>query len=57
VGEIAEDMVDGWSCSWCGVYFEQEHGHPVLCKDCFKEQMLDVDDVSEHLPCTQHDEL
>ncbi len=35
MGEIADDMIDGASCSECGVYFENEHGHPVLCVDCF----------------------
>lgn len=29
-------MIDGLACSGCGIYFEQEHGHPVLCKDCKK---------------------
>ena len=37
MGEIAEDMMDGLSCSECGVYFESDHGHPVLCHDCFKD--------------------
>jgi hypothetical protein len=36
MGEIAEDMVDGLCCSHCGVYFEKEHGYPVLCQDCHK---------------------
>ena len=35
---IAEDMVNGEMCSHCGVYFEQEHGYPVLCDNCYKEQ-------------------
>ncbi len=37
MGEVADDMIDGLSCSDCGVYFEQEHGHPVLCSDCFND--------------------
>lgn len=36
MGQIADDMIDGTSCSWCGVYFEGTHGYPVLCNDCFK---------------------
>lgn len=38
MGENADDIVDGLVCHWCGCYFEQEHGHPVLCEKCFKEQ-------------------
>ena len=26
---IAEDIIDGWCCQLCGVYFEEEHGYPV----------------------------
>ena len=36
-GEIADDMVDGSSCSGCGIYFVESHGYPVLCKVCFHE--------------------
>ena len=35
MGEIADDMINGWSCSHCGIYFEEEHGHPVLCRACY----------------------
>lgn len=34
MGDIAEDMVIGLSCSECGIYFEREHGYPVLCDEC-----------------------
>lgn len=37
MGQIAEDIINGFQCSHCGVCFEEEHGHPVLCKDCHKE--------------------
>ena len=33
---IAQDMIDGFCCQLCGVYFEEEHGYPVLCEDCYK---------------------
>ena len=36
MGEIADDMICGFSCSWCGIYFQKEHGYPVICKTCFK---------------------
>ena len=35
MGQIADDMINGLSCSHCGIYFDGEHGYPVLCKDCF----------------------
>lgn len=38
MGEMADDMVEGRCCSHCGVYFEDEHGYPVLCKDCYDEE-------------------
>lgn len=38
MGEIAESMVEGASCSWCGVYFEESHGYPVACHDCFDNE-------------------
>lgn len=34
MGEIADDTIDGFMCSWCGQCFEDEHGYPVVCKDC-----------------------
>jgi len=36
MSEIAEDMVEGACCAHCGVYFEEDHGYPVLCKSCHK---------------------
>ena len=36
MGEIANDMISGLACSDCGIYFEEEHGYPVLCDDCHK---------------------
>lgn len=35
MGEIAEDMIEGACCSICGQYFEDEHGYPVACEECF----------------------
>ena len=45
MGEIADDMIDGSSCSLCGCYFKDpdskepkgySHGYPVYCKDCWE---------------------
>lgn len=37
MGEIADDMIDGDCCSWCGLYFKKGHGFPVICRGCFKD--------------------
>lgn len=54
MGQLADDMINGFSCSECGVYFEKEHGHPVLCKDCFEDIEQDEDCF---LPKATHKEL
>ena len=33
---MIDAMIEGLCCFWCGVVFEKAHGHPVLCKDCYK---------------------
>lgn len=35
MGQIADDMSEGACCSGCGMYFEDDHGFPVLCFDCW----------------------
>ena len=35
MGEIADDMIEGASCQWCGQYFTEEHGYPVVCSECW----------------------
>lgn len=34
MGQLADDMVEGRSCSSCGIYFVKSHGFPVVCKTC-----------------------
>lgn len=36
-GVIAGDIISGFKCSWCGVYFEKEHGYPVVCDSCWED--------------------
>lgn len=31
-----DSYTEGIVCSWCGTYFEKEHGYPVLCSYCFR---------------------
>lgn len=37
MGQLADDMVNGYSCTLCGVYFEDEHGYPVVCQSCYDD--------------------
>ena len=37
MSEIADDMIGGFSCSWCGIYFEESHGYPVICRGCYRD--------------------
>lgn len=37
MGQIAEDIINGFCCSLCGTYFEEEHGYPVLCHHCWEQ--------------------
>lgn len=46
MGEIADDMVNGFCCSLCGVYFENENGFPVLCVSCAKGHSFDSNGLS-----------
>lgn len=39
MGEIADDYINGACCSECMYYFEEEHGYPVLCKECWDENV------------------
>ncbi len=36
MGEIADSMIAGETCSHCGTMFEEEHGYPVLCTACYE---------------------
>lgn len=36
MGQIAEDMIEGFCCSLCSVYFAEEHGYPVACNECWE---------------------
>lgn len=47
MGEIADDMIDGACCSYCGVYFEQEHGYPVICDHCWNDEQLSEQEKRE----------
>ena len=44
MGQVAEDMLDGTACSYCGQFFIDDekdepmlytHGFPVVCWECY----------------------
>lgn len=37
MGEIADWMIAGGGCEWCGVYIGEEVGYPRLCDGCAKD--------------------
>lgn len=34
MGEIADMMLDGTLCEWCGAYLDEAVGHTRLCSGC-----------------------
>lgn len=50
MGQIAEDILEGWCCAYCGVYFTEPHGYPVVCEDCYA-------DDSDTYPKAEHEEF
>lgn len=46
MGEIAEMMLDGTICEWCGEFIDSdEPGYPRLCPGCQAEKDKEDDDV------------
>lgn len=35
MGQIADDIMNGFQCSGCGICFEGEHGFAVFCRGCY----------------------
>jgi len=38
MGEIADLIIEGYCCAECSIYFEEPHGYPVLCNDCWNSR-------------------
>lgn len=53
---MADDLIDGLCCSWCGIYFEESHGYPVLCDDCWNDPDCTEED-KENLQRSLYSEL
>lgn len=54
MGQVANDLINGRSCSWCGIYFDESHGYPVVCEDCGSDD--DYDEENDP-PVATKDEL
>lgn len=37
MSDAVQDRIVGLACSTCGIYFDREHGFPVVCNDCAKD--------------------
>lgn len=37
MGQYSDDLIVGACCSFCMTYFENDHGYPVLCINCFDD--------------------
>jgi len=37
MGDMANDIVQGWCCEWCCMFFKREHGYPVICDSCWED--------------------
>jgi len=36
-GDIADGMLDGTFCQYCGVFIGEDTGYPVSCSECEEE--------------------
>jgi len=50
VGEIADDMINGFVCEMCGVYLDgEEPGYPRYCSlSCAKDRGADASQVVDY---------
>ena len=49
MGEYADDIIEGRACSWCGVYFQHEHGYAVACHSCWRQHKHDTLENDEQI--------
>ena len=44
MGEIADGIVEGMFCGWCGCFLNEDPpGFPMLCEDCSEDYINDKD--------------
>ena len=51
MGEMADMLINGEQCSHCSSMFENGHGYPVLCHECYdtesKEERAGIQRATE----------
>ena len=57
MGQAADDLIDGFACTECGVMFVSDHGFPVLCEACFSRDQKQPRKWRSDLPCAVESEL
>ncbi len=40
MGEIADDIVNGACCQYCGIYFLEAYGYPTPCQGCRDDELV-----------------
>lgn len=35
MGELSDDITEGVVCELCGSFYEESHGYPCVCEDCW----------------------
>lgn len=53
MGEMADMVIDGGMCEWCGTCFREDHGYPVLCNSCWHNAT--PEERKEHQKATKKD--
>lgn len=41
MGEIADMMLEGMMCQWCGEFLDEDDGYPVVCAGCQRQHGVD----------------
>ncbi len=47
MGEIADWLIQGGGCEWCGEYIGEEEGYPRLCGGCAEDARKDSYNVKD----------
>lgn len=53
MGDAAASVISGACCAWCGTWFAQPHGFPVLCVRCWNGS--DADERDGHQRATERE--
>ena len=57
MGEVANDMLDGLMCAWCGIYFVKPHSFQVLCVSCDDVRRVEMPGTTPEIQRATHREV